>query len=55
MMMTDEDFISTNQLQITRLRLADGHEPVLRRVTLVNVQQRRAPLVKGEECVLDRG
>jgi hypothetical protein len=54
-MMADEDFISADQLQVARGWLADRHDPIFRRVALVNAQQRCAPFVNGEKVVVNLG
>jgi hypothetical protein len=54
-MMPDENFVSADQLQIARRRLADGHDPIFRLIRFVDVQQRRVAFVNGDEFVLDGG
>jgi hypothetical protein len=52
-MMTNENPITANQLHVARRRLANGHDPVLRLVALVDVEQGRMTFVNGEELVLN--
>jgi hypothetical protein len=53
MMMADENFAAADELHIPRLRLADGHQPVLGLVPLVDPQQRGMAFINGYEFMLN--
>ena len=50
---TDEHATSAHELQVARLRMPRGHNPVLRLIVFVDTQELGKPLVDDQEIVLD--
>ena len=50
----DEQPVAADELQVARLRLADGHEPIFGRCVFVHIKQLRETFIDGDKLVLDR-